>query len=1446
MVALAASTAAATAHEVDLSQRAWCELRPYGLLQRLPLQRYRIHFTGLIRGTDPDPDWRTLAIRRDGGRLSRQARLDDIDGPDQFAVDARFLKIYVSGYDAGAGYEAVYQPSKEAPGPPGRAALPPIRRRGSVGRRQVPLMVEEPVGADRRQWPVCFGVPLPIGELVSADQVRLLDPQDREIPGQFQPTGYWADGTVKWLTVDFQADVGPGRRVAYVLEYGNDVRPRPFPTSLVVEDRDDAVLVNTAALQLTISKRRFNLFDHVALDMDGDGQCSDAETIVPPRPGGGATLLEPARSDYVNSRTCVLDDKWSDSLKHVPERATTYRTGEHPPDSVVIETVGPMRAVIRVRGGHAAEDGRGLLKYDVRYHAYAGHRMVRLSYTFTNAQDDQVHGRIRSNLQGGGTYASREAHWRIVRRLALTLPIDLAGRPRCTFGVDGTGRHVVEAGDMAAEIHQSDHGRCTVYEHDTPVAEGTHMAGWMDVSDDRWGLTVGVRHGWQQWPKSLLFQDGMAVVELWPDRQRPHFDCYRGLSKRHEMLFYFHPGSGHDAESVRIATCFEHPLIAPAPPAWFQQTMALGELGAHDPDLFRTYETSVEQALASYVARRRERLPQRHYGMRDYGDSFCGAYRASMAAGGIPNWSNWDDPEGNSWINLEYDGTLTFLLEFARRGTRPWFHEAEIAGRHWMDIDHVHHPSSRLGAQYAHGPEHVGQKPGAAGHAWVDGLLAFAHLFADPRAHEIAMSHGAFKLRQALPANVAMYRGHAWPALAFVSLYADCWDQRYLEAARHYFDRFMQSPVSGPWPYYQTQTDLTEGPGWMMQVAGLPVMEYFRITGDPRGRTAIVQYAERVLDDFTPTQITRSTSYPWVVEVLSMAYELTGDDRFLKRALEIFNEKSYGSSNPKWMAITTKRMPAAMGMLARWLPRSPLVVPIRPQPTEGGSGVLVSMSIAQRPALGRHALRIVPVADDGGAPRPDGRPIVHVLELDEPDWLAPTVAIAADPAASGGECLRWGQSSLPEPPNRLSFRLHQGGEYRLAARIRLDQPSQRIDFRIDGGRWMAVTPNRPAAHWQWHILSPPVALSSDRHLLEFRSRTPEAEADLVALIPNGLACVVAIPGGVALDGEGLERILAELINPTRHPRTVRLRWDHLPAAVRVDRSEGRLNATAGGTDATAFAIEARKGAADVWLQCAPTRLAMAPGARRRITASLHNRSTTHVRGRISLNGLPPGLRTVPTSAGVSLAPDGQQEVKLTVMATGLATGGVTDAMLAGSFSEGPAWTRSTVQQPVAIAVAATAGTVALEAERSDVRAAGRSVVMDATASEGHYLSCASSRNARCAWGIRADKQASYVLWALLKWPDSYNLRDLGPDAPYGVQVRVDRDHATWNLVDPPDRPRRNSWHWLRAEQSIVLKPGAHYLELVNQVAYVDIDRLVVTRDPDWRAPPPESPPEADR
>ena len=113
----------------------------------------------------------------------------------------------------------------------------------------VELHVVERQGAERRGEPVTFAVPFPKGELRSAQYVRLLR-DGQAVPAQFRVTGWWRpDESIRWLLVDFQADIEADTRQKYTLEYGDGMPATPNPAVAVhIEESDDAYTVDTAAV----------------------------------------------------------------------------------------------------------------------------------------------------------------------------------------------------------------------------------------------------------------------------------------------------------------------------------------------------------------------------------------------------------------------------------------------------------------------------------------------------------------------------------------------------------------------------------------------------------------------------------------------------------------------------------------------------------------------------------------------------------------------------------------------------------------------------------------------------------------------------------------------------------------------------------------------------------------------------------------------------------------------------------------------------------------------------------------------------------------------------------------------------------------------------------------------------------------------------------------------
>jgi len=108
----------------------------------------------------------------------------------------------------------------------------------------VALSVKETNGIRRFAYPVGVRVPFPQGALASAANARL-EFTGKEVPAQYTDEAKWPDGSVQWLAVNFNANIGPNETQTYQLQYGPDVKPGPLPRGLIVTEDTDAIQVGS-------------------------------------------------------------------------------------------------------------------------------------------------------------------------------------------------------------------------------------------------------------------------------------------------------------------------------------------------------------------------------------------------------------------------------------------------------------------------------------------------------------------------------------------------------------------------------------------------------------------------------------------------------------------------------------------------------------------------------------------------------------------------------------------------------------------------------------------------------------------------------------------------------------------------------------------------------------------------------------------------------------------------------------------------------------------------------------------------------------------------------------------------------------------------------------------------------------------------------------------------
>ena len=640
----------------------------------------------------------------------------------------------------------------------------------------VTLKVVNTSSRDMVDAPVSVGVPFAKRVLGKPDDLILQDPSGRTLPMQEETVFCWDDGSVKWLWIDFFADLPAEGERSFVLRTAEgDDSPVSPKHEVVVAESPDAVVISTGVSELVVPK---------------NGQSADQKPTGFFNDGNG--------SRGFGFPVC-----------HTVDASGNRYVGEV--DAVRVESRGPIHAVLKLEGTHRRDGSPSeCLRFEMRMHAFAGKPYFLLEHTlsFAVTSGDSVEpdaGVAEAQVgYGAGRTFDEHSDPRIARRRMLMRIREAAISFDLPDGVEAPQCYLADGNALAIK------GLDRIFQRDERTLRGAggNQKGSLDGRIQFENAMIAVESFSENYPKSVASKSDRLEIGLFPgfDQQwyegesfddetklyyllrNGEYHIHRGVEKTHRMVIDL---SGSDEGTEHL----HHPAVAWFDSSWAEACGSFLPMAAQTGKEYPSYDGVIEEACHDLISTREK---NREYGVLNYGD--------------------WHGERGANWGNLEYDLHHGLIRQFIRTGSPAMATQATLAARHQGDVDVCHDSPwpEQIGGEHEHKVGHTGGYYGIntaaalsttghydnkiviggtmdPGHIWAEGLLEHGLIFQDRRSLECGLLVADW-MASAWPAGYIIDKyDRGWPLVGVTAAYRLTGDPLYLNATRVYAEKLVES-----------------------------------------------------------------------------------------------------------------------------------------------------------------------------------------------------------------------------------------------------------------------------------------------------------------------------------------------------------------------------------------------------------------------------------------------------------------------------------------------------------------------------------------------------------------------------------------------------------------------------------------------------------------------------
>ena len=571
---------------------------------------------------------------------------------------------------------------------------------------------------------VSWGVPWPRGAMPAGRELVVRTADGHPISTQTWPLAYWPDGSLKWSGVAIAAD--PAAGTSFTIGLGKNPAP---PSPVTVQQDGNSIQISTGPMLCRLASAGTNFIESLAVNGTEVGK------------HGRLIVLREDRSEF-ESKGVTREEKYASQI-----------------DSVTVEQRGPVRAVVRVTGRHAAANGaRAWLPFTLRLYFTAGQNSIRMAHSFVfdgDAQQDFIRGLglaftvpFREELQNrhvrfatdedgvwGEPVRMSPGYRAVLVKDALAMNQDqLSGKRIPNLSALGD-KEKAQFETVAAwdgfKLAQLDPDSFAISKRTGApsswlhVLNGHRARGLAFLGDVTGGLAVGTKRFWQKYPAALEIEGattaaGEMKVWFWspdvPAMDLRHYDTVghdgrisyedhqegfstpNGVANTNELTLW---ALGETPDNDKIAalakTANEPPLLV-CPPEHYHATRTLGVWGM--PDRSTPDNAAVEEQLdRAWKFFQGEVDRRRWYGFWDFGD-FMRTYSATRHG-----WMY--DIGGHAWNNTELMPNAWLWFSFLRTGNAEIFRLVEDMTRNTTEVD-VYHSGRFAGLGSRHNVSHWG------------------------------------------------------------------------------------------------------------------------------------------------------------------------------------------------------------------------------------------------------------------------------------------------------------------------------------------------------------------------------------------------------------------------------------------------------------------------------------------------------------------------------------------------------------------------------------------------------------------------------------------------------------------------------------------------------------------------------------------------------------------